>query len=143
MAALLTEFPRERTAVLPALLRMQQALGYLSNEAIESVAAHVRMTPVEVESIATGYPDLRRTEPKGLLVKVCTGLSCSLEGSKQLLAELERDRLLLGIEVESTPCTFNCATAPMVDIGGRLLGRATRSSIDACIRSELANAVRS
>ena len=64
----------------PALLRIQRDFGYISADAIEAVAAHLRLTPSDVDGIASGYPELRRTPTSGMLVRVCDGLSCAFEG---------------------------------------------------------------
>ncbi|MFN0071061.1 MAG: NAD(P)H-dependent oxidoreductase subunit E [Chloroflexota bacterium] len=135
LAELLADLPRVRSSVLPALIRVQRARGYLSDVAIEAIAEHLRLTRNDVDGIATGYPELRRAAHRGVLVRVCSGLSCALEGSAALGERLEAQSKALGIHVEQTPCLFSCATAPVVDIGGRCVGRASDARVVAALHA--------
>lgn len=133
-AEVIGDLPRERSAVLPALLRIQRRLGYVPGDAVEAIAAHLRLTASDVDGIATGYPDLRRVPPSSLIVRVCTGLSCAMEGALELQTALVGRAAELGIEVQSAPCLFACAMAPVVEMGDASLGRATEASVVGAIQ---------
>src|SRR2546426_2977633 len=60
---LLATFPRERTWLLPALQAVQRAERYLSPDALEAVAAHLRVPKSEVWGVASHYPELRLARP--------------------------------------------------------------------------------
>lgn len=133
---LLADLPRERTYVLPALLRAQRADGYVSDGAVQTIGAYLRLTPNDVEGIATGYADLRRKPPAPLAVRVCAGLSCWTQGSAELLRGL---RALVSdgqdnadVEVAEGPCLFVCALAPAAEVRGNVIARA---SVQAVARS--------
>lgn len=134
VTALVADLPRSRSSVLPALLRVQRAVGYCSNDAITAIARHVRLTSNDVEGIATGYPELRRVAPRGLLTRVCGGLSCVMLGAESLRAELEAREGPLGIEVETAACLFTCALAPVVEVNGAGVGRATIQSVERAVQ---------
>ncbi len=59
----LSQFPRERTWLLPALQAAQRAEGWLSPETLATVAAHVRVPASEVWGVASHYPELRLAKP--------------------------------------------------------------------------------
>ena len=50
---MLSSFPRERTWLLPALQAVQRAERWLSPEALQAVAAHVRVPRSEVWGVAS------------------------------------------------------------------------------------------
>src|SRR2546430_12760231 len=72
----LSQFPRERTWLLPALQAAQRAEGWLSPETLATVAAHVRVPASEVWGVASHYPELRLAKPGRRVVRVCTGVAC-------------------------------------------------------------------
>src|SRR3989442_1784053 len=119
----LSQFPRERTWLLPALQAPQRAEGWLSPETLAAGAAHVRVPAREVWGVASHYPELRLAKPGRRVVRVCTGVACVARGGERLLERCERR---LGIRAgETTPdgaltpeamdCAFAGAVAPVVE----------------------------
>src|SRR5437773_229344 len=91
----LSQFPRERTWLLPALQAAQRAEGWLSPETLATVAAHVRVPASEVWGVASHYPELRLAKPGRRVVRVCTGVACVARGGERftmLRREAERRR---------------------------------------------------
>src|SRR5439155_1296990 len=89
-ASLPSEFPRERTWLLPALQTAQRAEGWLSPDTLEAIAAHLRVPKSEVWGVASHYPELRLARPGRRIVRVCTGVSCRVRGGREVLAACER-----------------------------------------------------
>ncbi len=131
-ASLLAGFPRERTWLLPALQAVQHAERWLSPEALGAVAEHLRVPHSEVWGVATHYPEFRVARPGRNVLRVCTGVSCRIRGSLDLLARLEgRLRVRAGettpdgeVTLEAFDCAFNCSMAPIIELEGRAVGRA-------------------
>src|SRR5438046_170096 len=135
---LLATFPRERTWLLPALQAVQRAERYLSPDALEAVAAHLRVPKSEVWGVASHYPELRLTRPGRRLVRVCTGVSCRVRGGRELLAACaERLGVAAGVTaadgsvtLEEIDCAFACAVAPIVEVDHRSRGRVAPGDLD-------------
>ncbi len=130
---LVAQFPRERTWLLPALQTVQRAERWLAPEALEAVAAHLRVPTSEVWGVASHYPELRLVRPGRRIVRVCTGMSCSVRGGRDLLAACER-RLGVSagetaadgsVTLEEMDCAFACAVAPVVEVDHACRGRVT------------------
>src|SRR5439155_480189 len=143
---LLAKFPRERTWLLPALQAVQRAERYLSPEALEAVAAYLRVPKRGVWGVASHHPELRLALPGPRVVRVCTGVSCKLRGGGELLAACER-RLGLragqttadgAVTLEAMDCAFACAVAPVVEIDHACHGRVTPRTLDALLAARLA-----
>ncbi len=136
--ALLATFPRERTWLLPALEAVQRAEHWLPPEALEAVAAHLRVPTSEVWGVASHYPELRLARPGRRLVRVCTGVSCGVRGGRELLAACaERFGIAAGatapdgsVTLEETDCAFTCAVAPVVEIDHEVHGRVRPPDLD-------------
>lgn len=115
---------RQASAVIPLLWRAQeQAGGWISQAAIEAVAARLDMARIRVLEIATFYT-MFHLEPVGTyLIQLCGTTPCALRGAGEIRAVL---RSRLGDEHHVTPdgrfswveveCLGACCNAPMVQI---------------------------
>jgi NADH-quinone oxidoreductase subunit F len=121
-------FPRERTELLPILLAVQEAEGYISESSLRAIALHVYVPESEVYGIATSYSELRLSAPHTRSVTICTGLSCVVAGAGELSRTLA-DALPDGWAIDEQPCRFRCADAPVAAIEGRCIAPATRGVV--------------
>ena len=129
----LARFPRERTWLLPALREVQHGERWLSPDALDAVAAHLRVPASEVWGVATHYPELRLARPGRRIVRVCTGVACAALGARELLTRCEQ-RLGLragetahdaSVTLEELDCAFACAIGPVIEIDHVRRGRVT------------------
>lgn len=122
------EYPRSRSAVLPALRLVQEEYGgWLSPEALRDVADALEETPAYCQSIASFY-DMFHLEPVGRhVVEVCTNLSCALVGAQAVVDAFAHE---LGVEPGGTTddgaftlrtieCAGGCGRAPVVVVDHR------------------------
>jgi len=121
--ALMAKYPDRRSASIPALAAAQRRHGWTSPEAIEQVAAVMRLTPGYLAAVATFY-DMFDTEPVGRhRVFVCTNISCSLNGADALYErfcqEAEGDP---EVNVRHFECLGACDIAPMASVDGVYVG---------------------
>jgi NADH-quinone oxidoreductase subunit F len=138
---ILKRYPVKRSALLPTLHLVQDQEGWISREAVESVASLLDLSPAQVHDTASFYT-MFRLKPEGkTLIEVCTTLSCALNGAEELLAHTCRK---LGIEpggttadgkftVKGVECLAACGGAPAVQVNGEWLEHATDADIDRVI----------
>ncbi len=140
--SLIQRFPRERTYLLPALHYVQHELGHLPEWALQVVGWHLHIPASEVYGAATSYTELRIKQPGRHIVRVCTGLSCWLNGAPGVLAAA-RDALGAapgqttadgGATLEETACGFLCAMAPAAQVDGQWHGRLTPERLREILR---------
>jgi len=129
---------RRRSALIPAMLLVQEEQGYLSHEAVQELADLFHLHPTQVVEVASFY-DLLHLKPAGRYkIRVCHNLTCSLLGAEDLIAHLERR---LGIKAgETTPdhlftlnraeCLASCGTAPVLQVNGAYVENLTVERID-------------
>ncbi len=120
--AVLALFDGRRGELIPLLQRVQEAFGYLPEEAMAAVARHTRVPESAVYGIATFYAQFRFTPVGRKHVMVCRGTACHVRGAPRILQTLEKQ---LGIkEGETTPdgeysletvaCIGACGLSPCV-----------------------------
>jgi NADH-quinone oxidoreductase subunit E len=131
-------YPRPQAALLPALHAAQDEVGYLSPEAMQDVANSLGLPLPEVTSVATFY-SMFFTEPVGRhKIRVCTNLSCYLNGCEQVLEHLCRR---LGVRpgettadgrvlVEAAECLAACEEAPVMLVDADRHARMTTDAVD-------------
>jgi NADH-quinone oxidoreductase subunit E len=121
----MAKYPDRRSAVIPALHAAQKLHGWLSPEAIDEVAAVMRLTPAYLTSVATFYDMLEtRPEPQGHHdVYVCTNISCSLRGADDVLdAMVAAAAMHANVHVRAFECLGACDIAPMASVDGEYVG---------------------
>ncbi len=138
IARLRTLYFRPQSALLPALHAAQDEVGYLSLEAMEDVGDALGLPLSEVTSVATFY-SMFFLEPVGRhKIRVCTNLSCYLNGCEQILEHLCR-RLGIGpgettpdgrVLVEVAECLAACEEAPVILVDADRHARVTPAAID-------------
>jgi NADH-quinone oxidoreductase E subunit len=118
------QYPPERrkSAVLAALYLAQEQQGYLTANAMRHVAEFLRITPAEVEDVATYYVMFYKAPVGRYVLQVCRTLSCALNGAERVVEALGEK---LGIKVGETDpsgmftlqefeCLGACDRAPVV-----------------------------
>jgi len=93
------KYPTLKSYTLPALWIAEKNFPCIDHEVMRIISSELEVPLVEVEEVARFYA-MFHTERKGkYIIRVCTNLSCMLNGAYSLLEELER---LLGIKVGET-----------------------------------------
>ena len=131
----LAELPTDRSQLLPALHLVHDALDYLPPWSLELVSEHLGVPGVQVESIADSYSELRRKPPCPVDVRICTGLSCWLQGAPALLERAKRVSASRNgdADVEEFDCAFMCGVAPVVEVNGAYAGRVNEGELERII----------
>jgi NADH-quinone oxidoreductase subunit E len=120
--ALMSRYPDRRSASIPALWAVQERYGWCTPEGIRQAAAVMRLTPAELESVASFY-DLLHTEPVGThRVEVCTNISCWMRGGDELLDAFRAAAEGEDVFVTGFECLGACDIAPMASIDQRYYG---------------------
>lgn len=128
---------RCETNLIPILHELQASMGYISNEAMETVAAELGVPVGRVHGTATFY-SLFYLKPHGKnIIRLCDSPPCHLEGSKPI-----RDAISQAIGVaegettedgaftfELVSCMGLCGVAPAVMINDDVYGNLTPDAI--------------
>jgi NADH-quinone oxidoreductase subunit E len=117
----MANYPDRHSAAIPALRAAQRHHGWCSPEAIEQAACVMRVSPGYLDAVATFY-DMLETEPKPPHdVYVCTNISCSLLGARDILAAMQ-EAADESFNVRAFECLGACDIAPMASVDGVYVG---------------------
>ncbi|HUB88676.1 MAG TPA: formate dehydrogenase subunit gamma [Dyella sp.] len=131
-------------ALLPILHGVQDALGYVPEEAIPLIARELNLSRADVHGVVTFYHYFR-THPAGKrTIYLCRAESCQSMGAAQLEQHVKQR---LGVDFHQTTadgawtlepvyCLGNCACSPAMMVGDELKGRITPERFDAWLLSE-------
>ncbi|HEX4566483.1 MAG TPA: NAD(P)H-dependent oxidoreductase subunit E [Vicinamibacterales bacterium] len=119
-----SRYPPEqrKSAVLAALYLVQEQQGHLTAASLRHVAEFLRVTPAEVEDVATYYVMFYKAPVGTYVLQVCRTLSCALAGAERVTEVLSEK---LGLKVGETDasgmftllefeCLGACDRAPVV-----------------------------
>ena len=112
--------------LLDALLSLQKAEGYVSEDALSALAKHAGVSDAALYDAASFYSMLRFTKPAQTEIRVCRGTACHSGGNTALVAALEKATgVKLGESNEKyslgwVECLGQCQAAPSVLVNGEL-----------------------
>lgn len=140
----LASFAGEKAELIPILQQVQQALGYLPEEALQRIADFVKVPESTLFGVATFYAQFKFVPVGRNIIKVCRGTGCYVKGSPRILDEMEK---LLGIKdggttpdmeysLETVACFGSCALAPVVVVNDRVYGRVTAEKAKELIKGK-------
>lgn len=134
-------FDQKQSAVMQALMIVQETHGYLKPEAMDAVAEYLNMPPIAVYEVASFYT-MYELKPVGRnTIHVCTNISCMLRGSDKVVNHLQST---LGVQMGETTkdgrftlkaaeCLAACVKAPMMQINKDYHENLTDESINAAL----------
>ncbi len=132
------QYPQKRSAVMPLLYIAQEHTKYVTQAAVEWVAAQLEMPPVQVWEVATFYTMYYKKPVGQYHVQVCRTLPCALRGARKVSeyfhqklgvrpGEVTKDGMWSFEEVE---CLGSCGTAPMCQINDVFFENLTDEKLD-------------
>ncbi len=134
--------PEEKqSAVMSALMIVQEEQGYLSEAMMNAVADYLSMPAIAVYEVASFYT-MYEDKPIGRhLVNVCTNISCKLRGSDAIVKLLE-ERLAIKLgettqdgrfTLRQVECLAACVNAPMMQVDKNYHENLCADNIDAVL----------
>lgn len=139
---IVTQYPRKRSAVMPLLYIAQEHTKYITQSAVEWVAAQLGMPPVQVWEVATFYTMYYKKPVGRYHIQVCRTLPCALRGARKVSEFLHHH---LGLEpgevskdgmwsFEEVECLGSCGTAPMCQINDVFFENLTDEKLTALLK---------
>lgn len=127
LETILSRYPNKRAALLPVLNLAHEIRGYLSPDAMDTVARELDESPAAVRGVATFYTMYNRRPVGRHLIQVCTNVSCNLCGGHEVFeaflehtgtepGQISDDGEFTVIEVE---CLGACGFPTAVQINSR------------------------
>jgi NADH-quinone oxidoreductase subunit E len=133
-----THYPRRDAVSIDALKIVQKHRGWVSDESLRDIAAHIGVSPTDLDSVATFYNLIFRKPVGRHVIMVCDSVSCWIMGCEGMRRHLHGR---LGIQLgETTPdnrftllpivCLGCCDHAPAMMVDGDLHSDLDQQKID-------------
>src|SRR5215471_11142822 len=138
----ITHYPVKRSASLMVLHAIQEHFGWISQEAVEWIAAKLELQPINIYELVTFYPMFQQRPSGKYHLRVCRTLSCALGGAYELhehfCEKLGLDPDAHGPQktkdgkftVEFVECLAGCGTAPVMMCNDDIYEGVTRAKGD-------------
>ena len=137
LASVLAPYRGQSGATIPVLQKVQEELGYLSEEAISEIANFLGLSKNEVYGVASFYAQFRFERQGEHIVKVCQGTACHVRGGRRILETVQAE---LGIQsgqtredykfsLETVTCFGACALAPVMVMDKTVHRRMTTANV--------------
>jgi NADH-quinone oxidoreductase subunit E len=138
---LIGRYPVAEAALIPALHKVQDDLGWMPAAAMDWVADKLGLPRVRVYGVTSYYTMFRRKKPGRHCLEICTNLSCSLMGAEHLRDYLcEKLGIKAGettgdgrITLEEVECLGSCGTAPVMIVDDEYHENLTPKKVDAIL----------
>ena len=132
---------KERTNLLPALLKAQDLYGYIQEDIAEKIGKTLNVPIADIYGVIEFYSLLYSKPTAETVIRVCTSPLCSLKGADKIKQALfEKLNVEDGIPstdgrfmVESVQCLGLCDQAPAVMVNNRAVCNIDDDSIDLLI----------
>ncbi|MBW1902481.1 MAG: NADH-quinone oxidoreductase subunit NuoE [Deltaproteobacteria bacterium] len=129
--AIIDQHKSEKWGLIPLLQNVQEEIGYIPPESIESIAEAMNLSAAQVQGVITFYSGFTLT-PKGKYVlKVCRGTACHVKGSRSVLRLMKKELNLNEGEtssdyqftLETVACLGACFLAPAMMVNRSYFGK--------------------
>lgn len=124
--------------LLPILHAVQEAFGYVPQEALPRIAEKLNVTRAEVHGVMSFYHDFREVPAGRHVVKLCRAEACQAQGAEAVAAHA---KARLGVDFHETTangavtlepvfCLGLCACGPSAMVDGKVVGRVDAARLD-------------
>src|SRR6185503_15725583 len=115
--AIVAQYPRPKSAILPLAHLAQDQDGWLSPEAMDEIAELTGETAAIVQGTCSFYTMFKRRPCGRLVVSVCTNVTCLVTGGAEIFEHLEaRYATDADVTVEEVECVAACGGAPSMQV---------------------------
>lgn len=141
LTKIIEKYSGVKGALIPILQQAQEKFGYLSEETMEQIAEHLRMSASDIYGVATFYAQFRFSPIGKYVIRTCHGTACHVGGINILDAMLDST---LGIKngettkdglftIQEVACLGCCSLAPVVMINDKTYGKLTNEKLSKII----------
>jgi NADH-quinone oxidoreductase subunit E len=132
--AIVAQYPRPKSAILPLAHLAQDQDGWLSPEAMDEIAVLTGETPAIVQGTCSFYTMFKRRPCGRLLVSVCTNVTCLVTGGPEVLDHLDNKYSMdPDVTVEEVECIAACGGAPSMQVNYEFHEKLTPESAEAIV----------
>lgn len=116
----------KREDLIPLLQKIQEDLGYLSEDAIVQVGSYLKLSTTKIYGLATFYDRFRFIPSGKIQISICHGTSCFLNGSQSIINKIKEETHVMpgqttrdgNFSYEIVSCMGGCNNGPVINVNG-------------------------
>lgn len=129
----LTRYETTHSAIIPSLFRVQKEHGWVPPEAVNYLSKLMKLPESHINEVLYFYTMFNKKPVGKLHVQVCTNISCSMNGGRELHEALckhfgtKNEEMSANgkVTVSRVECLGSCGTAPMMQVNDQYLENLT------------------
>lgn len=136
----LTRYETKRSAIIPALHAIQDELGWIADEHVETLETDFGLHRVQVREALTFYSAFRRKKPRKFTIQFCNNIVCCMVGANEVIDQIkghihkyEQQGTEAPFSVEGVPCLCVCDGAPAMLVNKDRHLKVTKDNIDSIL----------
>lgn len=140
---LAAQYPEKNSVIIPALHLIQDEYGWVPPATMRQLAQLLNIASNRIFGVASFYSMFNKQPVGKYHIQVCRNISCSLNGSKQILDHITKK---LGIKpgevttdgnfsIATVECLGSCGTAPVIMINDVYYENLTVNKVDQILKS--------
>ncbi|MEY3657578.1 MAG: hypothetical protein RLZZ561_1316 [Pseudomonadota bacterium] len=127
---ILNEHKGREGPLLPILHDVQAEFGFISEDAIRTIAEALNLTRAEVHGVVSFYHDFRTAPDARPVVKLCRAEACQARGIDAVAAAVpQQDR----VKIETIYCLGLCSVGPAAMVGTTVHARLDAEKLTALV----------
>lgn len=126
--------------IFDELRAIQLRFGYLPKAELQSLSERTQTPLYQLHSVASFYPHFHLAPPAKAEVRICDDMSCHLNGSCELRAELRRRFAGLrpeDVDMKDVSCLGRCDQAPAVAVSDEIFVNVNADRVEELARQAL------
>jgi len=137
LQSIFSSYSDEESSLIPILQDAQDQYGYLPQDVLKAIAAHLGLSLGKVYGVVTFYSQFH-LKPRGRnVIRVCTGTACHVRGGAEVLKAIEKKLGItaggtttdLEFTLETVACIGACGLAPVMMVNDDTHGRLTPETV--------------
>ena len=126
VADIVAEHEKREGPLLPILHDVQNAFGYVSEDAMREIAGALNLTRAEVYGVVSFYHDFRKDAETRPVIKLCRAEACKARGGEKLMPIADSQSR---VKIEAVYCLGLCSVGPAAMIGDQVYARLDRERL--------------
>src|SRR3974390_794774 len=140
LCAIRCSFPRPDPVIFDELRAIQLRFGYLPKAELQSLSERPQTPLYQIHSVASFYPHFHLSPPAKAEVRICDDMSCHLNGSCELRAELRRRFAGMrpeDVDMKDVSCLGRCDQAPAVAVNDEIFVNVNADTVENLARQAI------
>ncbi|MCF6327660.1 MAG: NAD(P)H-dependent oxidoreductase subunit E [Devosiaceae bacterium] len=130
------KYQNNRHALIEILHDVQEELGYIPEALVPEIADQLNVTRAHINGVISFYEDFKTAPIANTHLKICRGEACQSMGADALIEQANQLTAQSQGKISSEPvyCLGNCALAPAMMAGEKLIGLLDEKSLSKIIK---------